>query len=320
MKILSTADIHINLHKKKVPYEWQVNRFEQLFEELLTLEEVTNVTVISGDIFDKKPESDEIALFLSYANRVKNPTIAIPGNHEATNKGNSFLEHFTRDYSINNTNFKLFTKNTRISVGDTNFQIFPYGEMQVGNIPNYVDGDILVTHIRGDVPPHIKAEFDFDKLLNWKLILLGDLHFNHKYKTYPAYYPGSPINTSFDRDTSFKYGVDIIDFINDSNYSIEFLDLDLPKLIRKTVDAGTELISDDKHHIVYEVTGTIDKLSKVKNHELLDKRIAEKPHENSKLDLTNMTLIDELSAYLDYIKVGNKEKVLNKFNNLGIKL
>jgi DNA repair exonuclease SbcCD nuclease subunit len=320
MKILSTADIHINLHKKKIPYNWQVNRFEQLFEKLLELEKVTDITVISGDIFDKKPESDEIALFLSYANRVKNPTIAIPGNHEATNKGSSFLEHFNRDYSINNVNFRLYTNNSRINIGGVYFQLFPYGEMQLGNIPNYVDGDILVTHIRGDVPPHIKAEFDFDKLLQWKLILLGDLHFNHQYKKYPAYYPGSPLNTSFDRDNTYKYGVDIIDFTDIDNYSVEFIDLELPKLIRKTVDTTVELISDPKDHVVYEVTGTIDKLSKVKNHELLDKRIAEKPHENSKLDLTNMSVIEELDAYLKYVKVDNREKVINKFNSLGIKL
>ena len=266
MKILSVADIHINLHKKKIPYEWQVNRFTTLFNKLLELEKDCDVTIISGDIFDKKPEPDEICLFLSYANAVKKPTLAIPGNHEASTKGNSFLEYFEQERVITNKNFHLSTTNKRIEVNGQMFQLFPYGEMQVRKIPKYIEGDILVTHIRGEVPPHITPEFDFEKIRPWKLVLLGDLHFNHKYKDYPAYYPGSPLNTTFDRDDKRSYGVDLIHFKDIDDYTVEFIDLKLPKLIRKTVEAGTELKSDPINHILYEVTGSIDILIKVQNH------------------------------------------------------
>jgi len=54
MKILHVADIHINLHKKKIPYEWQLNRFNALFQKLLELEQDCDVVVLAGDIFDKK--------------------------------------------------------------------------------------------------------------------------------------------------------------------------------------------------------------------------------------------------------------------------
>jgi DNA repair exonuclease SbcCD nuclease subunit len=320
MKILSVADIHINLHKKKIPYEWQVNRFSELFNKLLELEKDCDVTVISGDIFDKKPEPDEICLFLSYANAVKKPTLAIPGNHEASTKGKSFLEYFEQKNVINNENFHLSTTNKRIVIDGQGFQLFPYGEMQTRNIPEYVKGDILVTHIRGEVPPHITPEFDFEKIRQWQLVLLGDLHFNHKYKDYPVYYPGSPLNTTFDRDDRREYGVDIISLNSDIDYTIEFVNLNLPKLVRKTVEAGTELKSDPVNHIVYEVTGSIDKLSKVQSHELLDKKIADKPQENSKLNLVNKTLPEELTMYLDFIKINNKEEVLQLFNSLGIKI
>jgi DNA repair exonuclease SbcCD nuclease subunit len=162
MKILHVADIHINLHKKKIPYEWQTNRFRLLFDKLLELEQSCDVTVLAGDIFDKKPEPDEICLFLSYANSVTRPTLAIPGNHEASTKGNTFLEHFETEHAINNPNFMLRTRNDRIVVGNQGFQLFPYGEMQIGTVPAYTPGDILIAHIRGEVPPHITAEFDFD--------------------------------------------------------------------------------------------------------------------------------------------------------------
>jgi DNA repair exonuclease SbcCD nuclease subunit len=318
MKILSVADIHINLHKKKIPYEWQTNRFKKLFDKLLELEKSCDVVVISGDIFDKKPEPDEICLFLSYANAVTKPTLAIPGNHEATTKGKSFLEYFEQENVINNSNFILSTTNKRVVIGDQGFQLFPYGEMQSGNIPEHITGDILVTHIRGEVPPHITPEFDFELIRKWNLVLLGDLHFNHKYKDYNVYYPGSPLNTTFDRDDSREYGVDIITY-DTNTFDMKFVDLKLPKLIRKTVEAGQELKPHPINHVVYEVTGSIDKLSKVVNHELLDKKIAEKPSENSKLDLTNKTLIEELSVYLDFIKVENKKDILEVAGQLGIK-
>jgi DNA repair exonuclease SbcCD nuclease subunit len=319
MKILHVADIHINLHKKKIPYEWQANRFRLLFDKLLELEKECDVTVLAGDIFDRKPEPDEICLFLSYANSVTKPTLAIPGNHEATTKGNTFLEHFETEHAINNPNFILRTKNDRVLVDGVGFQLFPYGEMQSGNIPKYVPGDILVAHIRGEVPPHITAEFDFNRIAVWPLTLIGDLHFCHKYNNYPVYYSGSPLNTTFDRDNSREYGVNIIEYHNEQDYSVTFKDLSLPKLIRRTVEAGTELKADSFHHVVYEVTGTIDKLSKIQNHELLDKKIAEKPSENSVLDLSDKTLRQELELYLSFIKVENRQDVLNLFDKLGIK-
>lgn len=319
MKILQVADIHINLHKKKIPYQWQADRFKTLFNKLLDLEKSCDVVVLAGDIFDKKPEPDEICLFLSYANSVTKPTLAIPGNHEASTKGNTFLEHFETEHAINNPNFILKTKNSRLDIEGQGFQLFPYGEMQIGNIPKYVEGDILVTHIRGEVPPHITAEFDFDKIKAWPLTLLGDLHFQHKYKDYNVYYSGSPLNTTFDRSDNKEYGVNIINYSSPTDYSVTFYDLQLPKLIRYTVDVGTELLKDDYHHVVYEVTGSIDKLSKIQNHELLDKKIAEKPQENSVLDLRNKNLKQELEAYLDFIKVENKKSVIQLFDKLGVK-
>jgi DNA repair exonuclease SbcCD nuclease subunit len=190
--------------------------------------------------------------------------------------------------------------------------------MQIGNIPKYVEGDILIAHIRGEVPPHITEEFDFAKIAQWPLVLLGDLHFQHRYKNYNMFYSGSPVNTSFDRSASNKYGVNIIS-LELGEYSVEFIDLDLPKLIRKTVTSEKELVQDRVHHVIYEVVGSIDTLSKITNHELLDKKIAEKPSEASVLELSNKTINEELALYLEYLKVENIEKVLELFKELEIR-
>jgi len=321
MKILHSADWHILLHKKKVPYKWQVNRFKTFFNKLIELEKQCEVHIIAGDIFDKKPEPDEVCLFLSYINSVTIPTYIIPGNHEATRKGETFLEHFTQENAIKNSNVHLITKNKRVQEGSAYFQFFPYGEMQIDNLPIIQhEKDILVTHIRGEVPPHITPEYDFEKLRPWKLILLGDLHFAHKYLDYPAYYPGSPLNVTFDRDEKRQYGVNIVTLIADSyfKYKVDFVDLKLPKLVRKTIKVSGEMKKDTVNHVLYEVTGSIDELSKIENSELLDKKIATQPVEDSKLDLKNKSLIEELELYLKFIKIKNTEQVIKEFKDLNV--
>ena len=317
-KILCSADWHILLHKKKVPYDWQVARFKAMFRKLIALEQRCDVHIIAGDIFDKKPEPDEICLFLSYINSVTIPTYIIPGNHEATRKGESFFEYFTQENAIKNENVTVFTRNGRASVGQAHFCFFPYGEMQKNNLPEYVEGDILVTHIRGEVPPHVSPEFDFSRLASWRLCLLGDLHFNHRYADTDCYYPGSPLNTTFDRDEKRQYGVDIYNFSSDKDYKREFVDLQLPKLIRKRISAGDPMPENSINHVVYEVTGSVDELTKIENTELLDKKIASAPDDSSKLDLKNKNTFEELELYLDYIKIKDKTAVLNEFKELNI--
>lgn len=318
IKILHSADWHINLHKKKVPYEWQANRFRLFFEEIHKLEKDCDVHILAGDVFDRKPEPDEVCLFLRFANSVTIPTYIIPGNHEATRKGKTFLEHFHEQHAITNPNVVLITENKREEVRGQGFCFFPYGEMQTDNLPTYEKGDVLVAHIRGEVPPHITPEYNFEKLRPWQLILLGDIHFNHRYLDYPAYYSGSPMNVTFDRDATKKYGVNVIDFIDHQNHSVDFKVLDLPKLVRKTVEVDDKLVEDTYHHTIYEVTGNLDELSKIKDSKLLDKKIAHKPNEDSKLDLKDKTIVEELSLYLEHIKVGNSKKVIDEFLELNL--
>ena len=316
MKILSSADWHINLYKKKVKYDWLKNRFELLFAKLRELEAKCDVHVIAGDLFDNKPQPDEVCLLLSYLNSVTIPTIIIPGNHEATAKGKTFWAHFTTEHAITNDKVHIFCDNNRFTIKEATFCMFPYGSVQTDNLPPHHPEDILVTHIRGEVPPHVTEEYDFEKLRPWKLVLLGDLHFNHKYKNYPAYYPGSPVNTTFDRHDDNEYGVDIIDFTSISDYKVNFIPLGLPKLIRKTVKVGEELVPSDYNHVIYEVKGSIDELSKIEKTELLDKKLVKTKASESKLDLKNLSIVQELEAYLAYIEVTDISGVITEFKRI----
>jgi DNA repair exonuclease SbcCD nuclease subunit len=316
MRILHSADWHILLDKKKVPYEWQYNRFQQFFDALLAIEH--DIHIISGDVFDRKPESDEIALLLTYLNRVTKETRIIPGNHEATKKGKSFLTHFTQEHAISNPLVKIYTTNTREQIKGQWFTFFPYGEMQLDRLPTRYQEDILVTHIRGEVPPHITAEYDFNKLRPWKLILLGDLHFHHKYQDLPAYYSGSPVNVSFDRDDRNEYGVNLIEFDSIDKYTVKFVNLKLPKLIRKTVSSQDEMVPGDYDHVIYEVTGSLDQLANIKQSKLLDKRIVTRPKETSKLNLIGLSIKEELVKYLEYSNVEDVSAIVTEFEELKI--
>ena len=78
------------------------------------------------------------------------------------------------------------------------------------------------------------------------------------------------------------------------------------------------MIEDDVNHVLYEVTGSIDELSKVENSSLLDKKIATQPVEDSKLDLKNKSIVEELELYLDFIKIKNSKEVVKNFKDLNI--
>ena len=57
-------------------------------------------------------------------------------------------------------------------------------------------------------------------------------------------------------------------------------------------------------------------LLSLKNSELLDKKMVEKPAEESTLDLKNKSIYEELEIYLNYIKVENVDKVLNEYRSI----
>ena len=319
-RILSSADWHVNLHKKKIPYDWQMKRYQSLFDKLHKLEQTCDVHVIAGDLFDEVPRTDDTTLLLSYLNAVSIPTLVIPGNHEATRKGRAFWEHFQIRNAISNPLVRISTINERIELGGLSFCTFPYGSVQTDNLPKWYENDILVTHIRGEVLPHISEEYDFEKLRPWKLTLLGDLHFNHKYKDYNIYYPGSPVNTTFDRNDKHLYGVDIItvDETDVSKHSVKFTPLQLPKLLRRTINVGEELVKHDVDHVVYEVTGSIDEIASVQKSELLDKKMVVRESSESTLDLKDKSIIQELELWLSHTGVKEPQAILKCFNSLGV--
>ena len=50
----------------------------------------------------------------------------------------------------------------------------------------------------------------------------------------------------------------------------------------------------------------------------LDEKFAFKPEESSKLELKDLSLIEELKAYLQYIKVEDTDSVITEFQELNV--
>ena len=74
--------------------------------------------------------------------------------------------------------------------------------------------------------------------------------------------------------------------------------INVPQLIRKTIDNPDEMVKTDFDHTIYELTGNMIELAKVnKDNDLLDKKIINN-QEAASLDLANMDIEQELELYL----------------------
>lgn len=292
MKILFSADWHIKLGQKNVPKDWATNRYRLLFKELYKLEKTVDLHVIGGDLFDRMPTLDELSLYFDYVREIQVKTLIYPGNHEALKKDTSFL-----------TNLKQVTTaiNPLVEIIDDYYKLedidfIPYNRLKDFNEEDF-SGRTLMTHVRGEIPPHVTPEIDLEKLEHWEIVLAGDLH-SHTNTQRNIVYPGSPVTTSFHRNPA-ETGVVLFD---SKTLDWSWLPLKLPQLIRKTVAHPDQMVKTSYHHTIYELEGDAAELIKVdKDNELLDKKLIKRQNESALILDAEMTIEEELSEYLQYI-------------------
>ena len=293
MKILFCADIHIKLGQKNVPVEWARNRYRLFNERLRTLQDDVDMVIIGGDIFDRVPTLDEIEVYANLIDVFTKPTYIISGNHESVKKNTTFL-----------TNLKGFTAraNKHVVIIDDFATIEGIDFMPYNKLKEYHPADIdfhsriLVTHVRGEIPPHVKPEVPLEMFDRWDVVLAGDLH-SYENSQRNILYPGSPMSTSFHRNP-VDNGVIIFDT---SSMTHSWISLELPQLIRKSITAGEPMPATDFDHTIYEVSGDLSDLGSVANSELLDKKISTRETDVALILDPGMTLSEELREYLEYI-------------------
>jgi DNA repair exonuclease SbcCD nuclease subunit len=249
---------------------------------------------------------EELELYFDFLDIIKHhkiSTIIYPGNHEAVKKNTSFL-----------SNLKVITKAATGSwatiiddfYSNEVLDIIPYNKLKE-YYPQDVDfhNKILCTHVRGEIPPHVQPEVPLEMFDRWEVVLAGDLH-SYENCQRNILYPGSPITTSFHR-TEATTGVIVIDT---DNLEHEFVKLNLPQLIRKTVTSKDEMVKTEFHHTIYELEGDAADMSIKVDSELLDKKIIRKESKSS-LELTaNMSIHDELGVYLKEVMKLDDGKVV----------
>jgi DNA repair exonuclease SbcCD nuclease subunit len=293
MNILLSADYHIKLKTKNIPDEWAKNRFRALFAKLQELEETVDLHIVAGDFFDKVPTLEELELYYEFVAGRKCETIEIPGNHEALKKDTTFFSYLK---SITN---KLNSKVRIIDDFHTEYGIdfIPYNRLKQYH-PADIDfhSKILVTHVRGEIPPHVKPEVNLDIFNRWEVVLAGDLH-SYDNSQRNILYPGSPITTSFHR-SKVDTGVIIIDT---DTLEHRFIPLELPQLIRKTIKAGEPMIATHPDHTIYEIEGDIVELAEVSDHELIDKKVTKRDNDTALILSPEMSIEEEITDYLTYI-------------------
>jgi DNA repair exonuclease SbcCD nuclease subunit len=301
--ILYTADWHLKLGQKNVPVKWALNRYQMFFEEIYKLEKQCNMHIIGGDLFDRLPNMEELELYFSFIRKVGIPTIIYDGNHEATKKNKTFftqLKQVSRDINplINIVDISYID-------ADLGYGILPYADLhRKGSIDHFDSRMPLFTHVRGEIPPHVKPEIDLDLLADFPVVFAGDLH-AHSNTQRNIVYPGSPMTTSFHR-AKVKTGYLLI---NEQDWSWMWEELILPQLIRKTVSDPSDMIATDFDHTIYEIQGDIQDLAGIKNTELLDKKVVIRKSEAALIIDKDMTIEEELVEYLSYILEISQDKI-----------
>jgi len=301
--ILFTADWHIKLGQKNVPMAWACSRYKMFFEQIEEAVEKHGVTlhIIGGDLFDRVPSMDELTLYFDFIKNTKVETVIYDGNHEATRKHRTFFDNLIKVTSQLNPLVTVITD----TYCSRDWAILPYADLHKKNSIEDIDTEILFTHVRGEIPPHVVPEVDLERFDKFKTVYSGDLH-AHENTQRNIVYPGSPMTTSFHRNI-VKTGYLIID----NKYDWTWHQFELPQLIRKTVLTEEEMVQTDYHHTIYEIEGDVSDLSNIKNSELLDKKVIKRKTEATLVLSKEMSMEEELNEYLSYILELNEDKVKN---------
>jgi hypothetical protein len=293
MKVLFTADIHIKLGQKNVPVEWAKNRYELFIKQLRDIQQECDLLVLGGDIFDRMPTMDELEIYFDLISSISIPCIIYAGNHEALKKDTTFFTSLKR--STQRLNKDVTVIDDFYSLEGMDF--IPYNKLKdFETSPHVNPGKICFTHVRGEIPPHVKPEIDLELFSRWKVVLAGDLH-SYENSQKNILYPGSPVTTSFHRG-NVTTGVILLDT---NSLEHEWRKLQLPQLIRKTIKAGEEMPGTDYDHTIYEVEGDMSELGAMEDNTLIDKKIVRRETDTALILDPSMTLAAELKEYLLYI-------------------
>ena len=301
--ILFTADWHIKLGQKNVPIPWACTRYKMFFEQIHKAidEHSCDLHIIGGDLFDRVPSMDELTLYFDFVKNCKVRTVIFDGNHEATKKNFTFFTNLKRVTSEINPLVEVIDE----TYYEDDWAILPYADLHKKNSIESINAKHLFTHVRGEIPPHVVPEVDLERVDKFETVFAGDLH-AHENTQRNIVYPGSPMTTSFHRN-QVQTGYLTIN----ENFDWTWHKFKLPQLIRKTVESPDEMVQTEFDHTIYEIEGDVQDLAKVKNSDLLDKKVVRREIEATLKLHNDMSISEELILYLQEILKLDDEKIRN---------
>jgi hypothetical protein len=298
MKILFTADVHIKLGQKNVPVEWSKNRFKLFIEQFSEMQKSADIVIVGGDVFDRLPTMDEVELYFDFVLSFHKPTVIYPGNHEMLKKDTTFLTNLKKTTNCINPLVTVCDE-IRSDLLGGDIDIIPYTHLKkwADSYQDYdFNGRILCTHVRGEIPPHVKPEVNLELFNRWQVVLAGDLH-SYDNCQRNILYPGSPYTTSFHRHR-VDTGAILLDV---DTLEHQWLKFDLPQLIKKTIAAGETPTPTDWDHTIYEVEGDMQELGMLEDSELVASKVIRRDTDSALILDPEMSLTEEVREYLTYI-------------------
>lgn len=284
-------------------------------EQFAAMQESADIVILGGDIFDRLPTMDEVELYFDLVGSMTKPTIIYPGNHEMLKKDTSFLSYLKRaTHGLNPLVSICDDYRSDLLGGD--IDIIPYTKLK-DFVDNYstldFHGRILCTHVRGEIPPHVKPEIPLELLDRWDVVLAGDLH-SYENSQRNILYPGSPYTTSFHRHT-VETGAILLDV---ESLEHKWLKFNLPQLLKVTVSAGDPTPATEFHHTIYEVEGDMQQLQTLADTDLVASKIIKRDSDSALILEPDMDLSEEIREYLTYILElpgDTIDKVIKEFQN-----
>lgn len=301
--ILFCSDEHVLFRRKGVPFDFEKSRYSQLFDHLLNLSASSSCAALihGGDLFDRSPTIQETALVVRYLNAVVKPTYIISGNHEQIKKDTTFLSELSN--MVSNPLVTIISDYATYNIGGKDIDFIPFNRLKQfekeGNTE--LNSELLVTHVRGCIPPHVTPEVDLSIFYRWKLVLAGDLH-SHSNSQRNIFYAGSPLTTSFYRNRPEK-GILKVDL---GTLGIEFIDLNLPALLKLTVESKDKITENTtEDFIAYDIVPKVEAIIEAKEDTIFHKEASREDAILAVLDAEESKKKEVIDLYVNIIRGGS---------------
>lgn len=298
--LLFVADEHVLLRRKGVPADFEKARYIQLFDQLLNLSvsKYCAAVIHGGDLFDRSPTLQETALVVSYLNAVIKPTYIISGNHEQIKKDTTFLSELSN--MVSNPLVSIIFDYATYNIANRAIDFIPFNRLKQfekeGN--SELNSELLITHVRGCIPPHVTPEVDLGIFDRWKMVLAGDLH-SHSNSQRNIVYSGSPLTTSFYRNKP-KKGILKVDL---GTLDIEFIDLNLPALLKLTVESKDDIVENtSQDFIAYDIVPKVEAIIEAKEDTVFHKESSREDAILAVLDAEESKKQEVINLYVNIIR------------------